>query len=226
MAFEIKPQTAQFEMGIADPEQLFNWFQSNRSTPKIVFCGRSNVGKSSIINALFGTKTARTSKTAGRTREINVFSFPLFHDGKRETNLPLFIFMDIPGYGYAEVNPQMKKKWNILMGTFFDNLDPNTLIVNIQDARHPMQAADMEFKEYSKKLCENQILVFNKIDKLKTQKERAELLKLQPKISKEFKHCKEIYQVSAESKKGIPELTSSLIQFLIKKLPPQFSINK
>ncbi|PIP94923.1 MAG: ribosome biogenesis GTP-binding protein YsxC [Bdellovibrio sp. CG12_big_fil_rev_8_21_14_0_65_39_13] len=218
MNFEIRPQTAQFELGISDGEQLREWMAKTHLVPKLVFSGRSNVGKSSLINSIYGNKTARTSKTAGRTREVNVFSFPLYYDGKRATDLPLFYFLDIPGYGFAEVNPQMKKKWDFLMGVLFSEMTESTLIVNIQDARHPMQEADMAFRDFSKKLEANHILVFNKMDKLKTQKERAQLDKQRIEFSKKFKHCREIYFASAETAKGIPELTNSLIQFLLKTL--------
>jgi len=81
-----------------------------------------------------------------------------------------------------------------------------------------MQEADMAFRDFSKKLEANHILVFNKMDKLKTQKERAQLDKQRIEFSKKFKHCREIYFTSAETAKGIPELTNSLIQFLLKTL--------
>lgn len=216
MTFEIRPQTAQFEMGVRDANQLQEWFETYPHLPKVIFCGRSNVGKSSLINSIFGNKTARTSKTAGRTREVNIFTFPLFNAGViHNPELP-FVFLDIPGYGYAEVNPQMRKQWDHLMGVLFSSLSNNCMLVTIQDARHPMQTSDLDFKEFSKKIPCHQILVLNKFDKLKTQKEKAELQKISPKISKEFKHCKEIYKVSAETKFGLNELTQSIIQFLIK----------
>ena len=111
MSYQIKPHTANFLMGISDPAQFEDWLNKNPNIIGVSFVGRSNVGKSSIINALFGSKTARVSKTPGRTREINIFEFELGLDGKK-CQLPKFVLINLPGYGHAEVSKEMSKNIN------------------------------------------------------------------------------------------------------------------
>jgi GTP-binding protein len=108
MSYTIRQQSAQFKMGISDLNQFEDWLASHRDVIGVSFVGRSNVGKSSMINALFGSKTARVSKTPGRTREINIFEFNLNLNGKK-TDLPPFYLIDLPGYGFAEVSKEMSK---------------------------------------------------------------------------------------------------------------------
>jgi len=88
MSYQIKVHSAQFKMGISNAAQLSEWLTANPEMIGISFVGRSNVGKSSIINSLFGSKTARVSKTPGRTREINIFEFQLSLNGKNQSFRP------------------------------------------------------------------------------------------------------------------------------------------
>ena len=83
MSYTIRPQSADFKMGISVVAQFEDWLSKNKEAIGVAFVGRSNVGKSSMINALFGGKTARVSKTPGRTREINIFEFELNLNGKK-----------------------------------------------------------------------------------------------------------------------------------------------
>ena len=139
--------------------------------------GRSNVGKSSLINSLFGQKTARTSKTPGRTQAINIFSFSL------EGSEKVYYLFDLPGYGHAQVSKKMGKDWSILMDTFFRVCGQGTLLINLQDCRHPLQKVDAEFGEYIAPMKHSIYLIFNKIDKLK-QKERNQFKKFKKENSK------------------------------------------
>ncbi len=140
MSYTIRPQSAQFLMGISDVKQFEEWLAKNQDAIGVSFVGRSNVGKSSMINALFGGKTARVSKTPGRTREINIFEFELNLNGKK-TEMQKFFLIDLPGYGHAEVSKEMSKNWNELMGAFFAEVSESMLLLNLQDARHPDQDA-------------------------------------------------------------------------------------
>lgn len=204
-------------MGISSPAQFEEWLTANPDIIGISFVGRSNVGKSSIINSLFGSKTARVSKTPGRTREINIFEFELSLNGKK-SDLPPFILIDLPGYGFAEVSKEMQKNWDELMGAFFAHLSDGMMLVNIQDARHPNQDADKSFHKFLKNYTRNAILLFNKMDKLKTQKERAVLDKLKPALSKEYKWIRQMYFASAESKKGLPQVEEAIVAHLLEEL--------
>jgi len=217
MSYQIKPHSAAFKMGISNPAQFEEWLTNHPDIIGISMVGRSNVGKSSIINALFGSKTARVSKTPGRTREINIFEFELSLNGKK-SELPAFYLIDLPGYGYAEVSKDMSKNWDELMGSFFAHLSPAMMLINLQDARHPNQDADKQFHKFLKHHTRNAILLFNKIDKLKTQKERAELDKLKPALSKEYKWIRQMYFASAETKKGLPQVEEAIIAHLLEEL--------
>ena len=217
MSYLIKPHSAEFKMGISNPVQFDEWLKANPDIIGVSFVGRSNVGKSSIINALFGSKTARVSKTPGRTREINIFEFELGLNGKK-CDLQKFCMIDLPGYGHAEVSKDMSKNWDQLMGSFFAYLSPGMMLVNLQDARHPNQDADKGFHQFLKNYTRNAILVFNKIDKLKTQKERAVLEKLKPSLSKEYKWIRQMYFASAETKKGLAQVEEAIVAHLLEEL--------
>ncbi len=203
----IAKQSTKFRYGFSNLNQLETWLNENKKIKALAFIGRSNVGKSSIINALFGKKTARTSKTPGRTREINVFSFNL--TASEET----YYFFDLPGYGHAEVSKEMSQHWNKLMNVFFNRVSAHTLMINIQDARHPMQKSDQQFIDYLQNFTYPTLYLLNKFDKLKKQKERAKLDK-EIKVIIAQKQIKKFMKVSAETKLGIPELEEKIVAFL------------
>src|SRR5512138_1582708 len=103
--------------------------------PEIALAGRSNVGKSSAINALTGRKSlARTSKTPGRTQTINFYALG---DGAR--------LVDLPGYGYARVPREMRDQWRALVGAYLDARPSLAGVVLVMDARHPLTALDKQF---------------------------------------------------------------------------------
>jgi len=121
--------------------------------PELVFAGRSNVGKSSAINALLGRKAlARTSKTPGRTQTINFYELA---SGAR--------LVDLPGYGYARVPLPLREHWRRLVGAYLASREPAAVVV-IMDARHPATALDTQLLEW---LGPRRVLVLlSKADKL------------------------------------------------------------
>lgn len=218
MSSEINRASTTFVKPLDSVEQIEKWWNDNPLAVGLAFVGRSNVGKSSLINSLFGKKTAKTSKTPGRTQKINIFTFNIVNkikteEGEVKKELSFFLY-DLPGYGHAEVNKAMSRNWQIIMDTFFNTLNGRTLLVNLQDCRHPNQKMDMKFYDYINPDLVEIFLVFNKLDKLKKQKERAALNKLKPQIYKDYKHVKQIFFVSAEKKEGIPPLELALISYL------------
>lgn len=208
---KIQKGSPEFKMGISQPSQLEEWLDSHQDAIGLGFVGRSNVGKSSLINCLFGKKTARTSKTPGRTREVNIFEFKL--EGQGPDEKPFFLF-DLPGYGHADVNRQMTERWEALMSLFFEKMPKSVLLLNLQDARHPQQTADLRFQDFILNFNHDSFLIFNKMDKLKTQKDRSILEKQKPGIFKATPFFKQIYFVSAESSKGVPVLEDALTYYL------------
>lgn len=206
----IKKGSPKFLRGLDKVEDIHRWWVENPQSIGIAFVGRSNVGKSSLINTLFGAKTAKTAKTPGRTQKINVFSFIL----ENEESEFKFHLYDLPGYGHAEVSKAMSKNWQYIMTEFFANMNDLSLLINIQDARHPNQKSDKIFYEYINAENVPIFLIFNKMDKLKKQKERAALNKLKPQIFKDYQTVEQIHFVSAEKKDGVEALETSLITFL------------
>jgi len=136
--------------------------------PEVVFAGRSNVGKSSLINRLFGRKSlARVSATPGKTATINFFE---------TENL---IFADLPGYGYARVSQGEKRRWADLIEGYFAQDRDIALVLSLVDSRHPPSGDDRMMVDF---LIENElpfIVVLTKIDKLSPsqRKERLEAVR-------------------------------------------------
>lgn len=139
-------------------------------TPEIAFLGRSNVGKSSLINSLLSRKgLARTSNTPGRTQCINYFRI---NDE--------FYFVDLPGYGYAKVSKTMRADWGVMAEEYLSASPELRLCVQLIDSRHPPTKLDLQLYEW---LVFNQkpfIVVATKADKM-SQNELAKALKVSRK---------------------------------------------
>lgn len=208
----IQKGSTEFLMGIDKVDQLQTWLNEHAFMSGVAFVGRSNVGKSSLINSLFGKNTARVSKTPGRTRQINIFGFTV-EDRATKTEKEYYLF-DVPGYGHADVSKEMAKNWGDLLDCLFKMCSEKILLLNIQDSRHPLQDSDTTFHEYIKAFNLETYLMFNKIDKLKTQSERSRLKNIQPEIYKSFKWVKQIHFISAEKGDGLPAVEQALINFL------------
>ncbi len=125
--------------------------------PEFVFLGRSNVGKSSLINALVARKNvARTSNTPGKTRTANFY----------EVNDALY-FVDLPGYGYARVSKTERTRWQGLIARYLDDRDALRGVVHLLDVRHTPTSEDRKTAEALREASRAVCLVFNKIDKIK-----------------------------------------------------------
>lgn len=127
------------------------------SRPQVTFAGRSNVGKSSVINRLLSRKNfARVGATPGKTSQINYFLI----DGQ-------IYFTDLPGYGYAKVSKEERDRWGRLMESYFQEEGLITVGVLIVDARHKPTADDVTMCDWFKSTGCPVIVVANKLDKLK-----------------------------------------------------------
>jgi GTP-binding protein len=125
-------------------------------SPQIAFVGRSNVGKSSLLNRLLGRRAlARISSTPGRTRAINYFSIN-----------SSFYFVDLPGFGYAKVGKQVRRDWAKLMDIYFQRHEDRTLVVHLVDAKVGATPLDCDAAGYFEALDIPTTVVATKIDKV------------------------------------------------------------
>ena len=139
--------------------------------PSVVFAGRSNVGKSSVINCLLQRRNfARVGSTPGKTVQVNYFLV----DG--------CYFVDLPGYGYARVSGEERRRWGDLMESFFSAGERITLGVLIVDARHEPTADDVTMAEYFKAADRPFVVVANKLDKLKKSEIEPNMKRIREKL--------------------------------------------
>ena len=129
--------------------------------PEIAFLGRSNVGKSSVINSLVGTKLARTSSTPGRTRSINFFE--IRWPGKPRPDL---IFADLPGYGYAKVSREVSQEWPKFIEPYLQQRPTLALCIALVDVNVPPQQNDLQLLEFLNSLGRDFLIVGTKSDRL------------------------------------------------------------
>ena len=131
------------------------------SVPEIAFLGRSNVGKSSVINSLVGAKLARTSSTPGRTRSINFFE--IRWPGKPR---PELIFADLPGYGYAKVSRSVSQEWPKFIEPYLNERPTLALCVTLVDCNVPPQENDRQLLDFLSASGRAVLLVATKSDRL------------------------------------------------------------
>jgi GTP-binding protein len=129
--------------------------------PEIAFLGRSNVGKSSVINSLVGTKLARTSSTPGRTRSINFFE--IRWPGKPN---PELIFADLPGYGYAKISREISQEWPKFIEPYLHQRPSLALCIALVDVNVPPQETDKQLLEFLNSSGREFLLVGTKSDRL------------------------------------------------------------
>jgi len=153
----------------------------NEYLNEVVFMARSNVGKSSLLNALTSRKSlAKVSSTPGKTRLINFFDVTMI-DRENERRLEA-IFVDLPGFGYAKVSKSIKSDWEKNLTDFIAQRKQIKIFMHLIDCRHPNLAIDYSVSDYLDQVCrEDQVIirVFTKIDKL-NQKEQGKLLRDHP----------------------------------------------
>lgn len=129
--------------------------------PEVAFLGRSNVGKSSVINALVGNKLARTSSTPGRTRSINFFELRRAGQPK-----PELLFTDLPGYGYAKVSREISQDWARFVDPYLKERPSLALCLALIDSNIPPQESDRQLLEFLAATRRNYIIVATKCDRL------------------------------------------------------------
>ena len=129
--------------------------------PEIAFLGRSNVGKSSVINALVGKKLARTSSTPGRTRSINFYEIRRSGQPK-----PELVFADLPGYGYAKIAREISQQWASFVDPYLEHRPTLALCLALIDANIPPQESDRQLLEFLASLGRPHVIVATKCDRM------------------------------------------------------------
>jgi len=167
--------------------------------PQIVFSGKSNVGKSSVINKLLNRKNiARVASTPGKTIHINYFLI----DKKA-------YFVDLPGYGYAKVSKKEKARWSKLMGDYFSEARHITLGIMIVDARHKPTNDDVIMSGWFKSTLCPFVVAANKIDKVKNTQKDSNIAVIRQTL--ELHNETKIIPFSAEKGTNREELLSAIV---------------
>lgn len=170
--------------------------------PQVVFSGRSNVGKSSVINRLLQRKNlARVGNSPGKTTHINYFKID-----------QAFYLVDLPGYGYAKVSKTERARWGKLIEEYFDDQELMTLGVMIVDARHKPTADDCTMATWFKETGRPFVVVANKLDKLKKKEIAPNLEQISQVLQLPYEV--EMVPFSAEKGEGRPELLQVILASL------------
>jgi GTP-binding protein len=164
--------------------------------PEVAFLGRSNVGKSSVINSLVGAKLAKTSSTPGRTRSINFFE--LRWAGKPQ---PELIFTDLPGYGYAKISREISSQWPAFIEPYLERRPSLALCLVLVDVNVPPQESDRQLLDFLASSGRPFLIVGTKSDKLSGNQLRNSLQTL----AREYPQTR-IVPFSAKSAAGHEEL--------------------
>lgn len=166
---------------------------------EVAFAGRSNAGKSSALNTLTNQKSlARTSKTPGRTQLINLFEVA---DGKR--------LVDLPGYGYAEVPEEMKRKWQRALGEYLEKRQSLQGLVVLMDIRHPLKDLDQQMIEWAVDSNIAVLVLLTKADKLASGARKAQLNMVREAVLA-FNGDVQVETFSSLKKQGVDKLRQKL----------------
>ena len=179
-------------------------FLPDASAPEIAFAGRSNVGKSSLLNALTGRKSlARTSNTPGRTQELNFF----------DVGRPLQIrLVDMPGYGFAEAPKDMVRRWRYLINDYLRGRGVLKRALVLVDSRHGLKDVDREVMEMLDKAAVGYHLVLTKADKIKPTVLDDTLAATRSEAARHPAAHPLLFTTSSETGAGIGELRTAILQ--------------
>ncbi|MDD3370271.1 MAG: ribosome biogenesis GTP-binding protein YihA/YsxC [Alphaproteobacteria bacterium] len=187
-------QSCDFVLAAAEPAH----FPKSR-LPEIAFIGRSNVGKSSLINALTGRKIARASNTPGRTQQIVFFNL-----------FDRLMLVDLPGYGHADAPREQKDRWNGLVQTYLRKREALKCVCLLMDGRHEAKANDLEMMKFLDRAAMPYRIVLTKIDQIRSSERETRIRHAQALAAQHPAAQSEVMTTSAENGTGIPELRTYL----------------
>jgi GTP-binding protein len=188
----------EFLGGMAAPT---GWRPPDLILPEVAFSGRSNVGKSSLLNALVRRKAlARVSKTPGKTREINFFR--VNHQ---------FVLADLPGYGYARVAKSTRVAWRPLIEGYLRISTQLRGVVQLIDSRHPPSDDDLQMLEFLAEIGAPTVVVLTKIDKLRTSELKQRIVSLTTALELEEE---QVIPFSTVTKVGRDELAAAVVELV------------
>jgi GTP-binding protein len=196
----------------------FQWAAANGTQlpppgpPEIAFAGRSNVGKSSLLNALTNRKAlARTSNTPGRTRELNFF---LLGGGADTAKLRL---VDMPGYGYAAASKEMAAAWTRLIEDFLRGRTTLSRVFLLVDGRHGAKPIDIEMLDLLDRTAVSYQLVLTKLDEVRVDARDERLSATRALIAKRPAAFPEVLFTSSQSGEGISSLRAAIARLLAER---------
>ena len=172
---------------------------------EVAFAGRSNAGKSSALNALTDQKLARTSKTPGRTQLINTFELADVDDMR---------LIDLPGYGFAKVPIEMKKKWQKSLGEYLQKRQSLKGIVILMDIRHPLKDLDRDLINWAIGSEIPVLALLTKADKLKQGARKAQVLQVRRELST-LEGDITVHAFSSLKGTGLPEVAKKLDEWFL-----------
>jgi GTP-binding protein len=174
----------------------------NTILPEIALAGRSNVGKSSLINALTNRKSlARTGSTPGKTRIINFYNI---NDS--------LMLVDLPGYGYAKVSKEERKSWGVLAETYLNTRQNLSMILLLVDMRHDPTGDDILMMDYIRQSGVRFAVVATKSDKISRSEYKKSIDNIKSKLN--LNGCCSVIPFSALKRTGVEELWSVIESFL------------
>jgi GTP-binding protein len=186
-----------FVTSAADPRQF-----PPAGAPEIAFVGRSNVGKSSLINSLVGSKIAKTSNTPGRTQTINFFQ--VRRPGKPQPDL---VFADLPGYGFARVPKEITEQWAKFINPYLEKRESLAMCLVLVDVTIPPQELDLQLIKWLRHVERKFLLVATKADRISGNQLRTSLKKLSEELEVT---ADRIIPYSAKARTGYDELWKAM----------------
>jgi GTP-binding protein len=193
-----------FLLSATDPAHFPSALKTHNA-PEVAFLGRSNVGKSSLINALLGSRQAHVSSTPGRTRAINFFAL---HEGTglQKKLRPELILADLPGYGYAKISKSISAEWPKFIEPYLAERETLALCVCLVDTNVPPQSNDAHLMDFLRQVERPFVVVGTKADKLSSNQLNKSLALL-----KREHQLEEILPCSAKTSSGLKALWARMM---------------